>query len=73
MLGGVPVVLDDDVVGHDDGGENGEAVLRVQRALVVVRVHPRQLDLVAGLAHVAQVAQQDRVLRAGQAAGRNLL
>ena len=44
VLGRVPVVLHHDVVGHDD---------------VVVRVDSGELDLVAGLAHVAEVAEED--------------
>ena len=48
-------------------------VLRVEGALVVVRVDSGELDLVAGLAHVAEVAEEDGVFRPGKAAGRNLL
>ena len=47
-------------------------MLRVERTLVVVCVDSRQLDLVAGFAHVAEVAEEDGILRAGQAAGSNL-
>ena len=56
------LVLDQDVVGHDDGGEDGEAVLGIEGALVVVGVDAGQLDLVARTAGVAQIAQQDGVL-----------
>ena len=48
-------------------------VLRVEGALVVVRVDACELDLVAGLAHVAEVSEEDGVFRAGKATGRNLL
>ena len=47
-------------------------MLRVERTLVVVRVDSRELDLVARFAHVAEVAEEDGVLRAGQAASSNL-
>ena len=56
------LVLDQDVVGHDDGGEDGEAVLGIEGALVVVGVDAGQLDLVAGPAGVAQVAEEDGIL-----------
>ena len=47
-------------------------MLRVERTLVVVRVDSRELDLVARFAHVAEVAEEDGILRAGQAASSNL-
>ena len=48
-------------------------VLGVEGALVVVCVDAGELDLVAGLADVAEVAEQDGVFGAGESAGGNLL
>ena len=48
-------------------------MLGVEGALVVVGVDAGELDLVAGLADVAEVAEQDGVFRAGESAGGNLL
>ena len=48
-------------------------VLCVEGALVVVGVDAGELDLVAGLADVAEVAEQDGVFGAGKPAGGNLL
>ena len=36
-------------------------MLRVEGALVVMRVDPGELNLVAGLAHVAEVSEEDGV------------
>ena len=48
-------------------------MLGVEGALVVVGVDAGELDLVAGLADVAEVAEQDGVFGAGESAGGNLL
>ena len=48
-------------------------MLGVEGALVVVCVDAGELDLVAGLADVAEVAEQDGVFGAGESAGGNLL
>ena len=48
-------------------------VLGVEGALVVVGVDAGELDLVAGLADVAEVTEKDGVFGAGESAGGNLL
>ena len=66
------VLLLRDVVGLQHGGEDRKAVLGVERAVVVVVVDAGDVDLVARLARVAQVAHEDGVFGAWQAAGRYL-
>ena len=44
------------MVGNNDGGEDGEALLGVQGNVKLVGVDPRNLDLVPRLASVTQVA-----------------
>ena len=41
-----------DVVGHHDGGEDGEPMVDVETAVVVVGLHTRDLDLVTRAALV---------------------
>ena len=71
LRGGLLVVLDH-VVGDDDGGEDGEAVLGVEAGVVAVAVDAGQLDLFPRPAGVAQVAEEKRVLGPRQPAGRHL-
>ncbi|KAJ6443533.1 hypothetical protein O9K51_04712 [Purpureocillium lavendulum] len=59
----------DDVVGLEDGGEDGEAVAVVELRVVVVAVDARHLDLLAGLGAVDEVPQEDDLALPGQAAG----
>jgi hypothetical protein len=56
------LVLPEDMVGNDDGGEDGESLLGVQGHIVLVAVDARQLYFVAGPTGVAQVAHQNGVL-----------
>ena len=71
-LGRRVAVLLGDVVGQQDGGEDGESLRRVERSVVVVGVDAGQFDFVAGFAQIAQVAQEDGVLGARQAPSHHL-
>ena len=65
------------VIRVDDGGEDGEALLRVERRVVVVDVRPGHLDLLSRPRAVDEVRRDDDLLRprdapCGDGAGRLL-
>eukprot|EP00960_Hanusia_phi_P052506 761500-Hanusia_phi.AAC.2 len=66
--GRVDIVLLAHVVRLDDGSEDREAVLGVERGVKVVLVDPSHLHLLPGPCAVDQVSHQDHVLVPGQAA-----
>ena len=60
-----------DVVGLEQRCEDREAVARVERDVVGVRVDARHVDELARLGRVDQVVAQDHILLAREAAGRD--
>ena len=68
----VELGIPDDMVGDDDGGEDGESLLGVEGHVVLIAVDARQLYFVARPTGVAQIAHQNGVLRTWQSTSRNL-